>query len=118
MPPQIDKSEESYPLHGCRAELAAHHLLEHLSELSPLRHEDAPLFTPVGVQRQEEHLLPSQYVASSRARARIYADDRILLGTISQMIRYTFATMRNKSSNRVAQSCGGRCEVQQEQVIW
>ncbi|EPT01421.1 hypothetical protein FOMPIDRAFT_1120360 [Fomitopsis schrenkii] len=41
-----------------------------------------------------------------------------LRSTISQMIRYTFATMRNKSSNRVAKSCGGRCEVQQDQVIW
>ncbi|KAH9838284.1 uncharacterized protein C8Q71DRAFT_705274 [Rhodofomes roseus] len=41
-----------------------------------------------------------------------------LRGTIQQMIRYTFATMRNKSSNKVAKRSGGRCDVHQDQVIW
>ncbi|OSX57794.1 hypothetical protein POSPLADRAFT_1155834 [Postia placenta MAD-698-R-SB12] len=41
-----------------------------------------------------------------------------LRNTIQQMIRYTYATMRNKASNKVAKASGGCCTVQQAQVTW
>ena len=65
--PQIDQSEEPYPVHGRRAKLAPCHLPEYLPELSTLRYEDAPLPASVGIRRQEEHHVPSQYVAPSRS---------------------------------------------------
>ncbi|KAL6302425.1 hypothetical protein BKA93DRAFT_736907 [Sparassis latifolia] len=38
--------------------------------------------------------------------------------TVRQVIRYTFATIRNKASNRLATIHGGRCDVQEAQVLW
>lgn len=34
------------------------------------------------------------------------------------MIRYTYATLRNKASNKVAKAGGGTCKVQQAEVTW
>ncbi|OBZ72156.1 Telomerase reverse transcriptase [Grifola frondosa] len=41
-----------------------------------------------------------------------------ILRTIRQMIRYTYATMRNKSTNKVAKAGGGRCDVKEVQILW
>jgi len=38
--------------------------------------------------------------------------------TVQQMIKYTYTTMRNKASNKVATASGGRCDIQRAQVIW
>ena len=75
MPLQTNQSEEPYPIHGRWAELAAHYLPEHLPEFLALGHEDAPLPAPMGIRRQEERRIPSQYVASSRSTAEADALD-------------------------------------------
>ncbi|CCM03069.1 uncharacterized protein FIBRA_05189 [Fibroporia radiculosa] len=41
-----------------------------------------------------------------------------LRNTIHQVIRYTYAAMRNKATNRVAKASEGRFVVQQAQTIW
>ncbi|KAH9940968.1 hypothetical protein B0H21DRAFT_780275 [Amylocystis lapponica] len=43
---------------------------------------------------------------------------KFIQNTIRQMIRYTYATMRNKASNRIAKASGGCCDVQEGQVLW
>jgi hypothetical protein len=40
------------------------------------------------------------------------------LDSVRQVIRYAYATIRNKASNKVARTSAGRCEVQKEHVIW
>ncbi|KDQ59315.1 hypothetical protein JAAARDRAFT_128211 [Jaapia argillacea MUCL 33604] len=38
--------------------------------------------------------------------------------TIRQMITFTFATIRNKASNKVARASNGRCDVEKSSVCW
>lgn len=38
--------------------------------------------------------------------------------TISQVIRYTYSTIRQKATNRVAIASGAKCEIQKQAVIW
>jgi len=35
-----------------------------------------------------------------------------------QMVKYTYATIRNKAENKSAKTSGGRCEAQKNHVIW
>ena len=42
----------------------------------------------------------------------------LLLGTIRQMIRYAYSSMRNQATNKVSKASGGRCDVRKATVMW
>ncbi|KZT07773.1 uncharacterized protein LAESUDRAFT_651052 [Laetiporus sulphureus 93-53] len=44
--------------------------------------------------------------------------NKFIQNTVQRMLKYTYTTMRNKATNRVAKASGGRCEVSEVQVIW
>jgi hypothetical protein len=39
-------------------------------------------------------------------------------GTIQQVVRYTYAVMRSKASNKVSTAQGGKCDVEKTCITW
>jgi len=44
--------------------------------------------------------------------------EMLLSDSVHQVIRYTYATMRNKVSNKVARASAGKCDIEKDHVIW
>jgi len=43
---------------------------------------------------------------------------KFIQNSVRQVIRYAYATIRNKASNKVARASAGKCEIQKDHVIW
>ncbi|KAH8117879.1 hypothetical protein DFH11DRAFT_863934 [Phellopilus nigrolimitatus] len=41
-----------------------------------------------------------------------------LLGVIRQSIRYTYASIKNKASGKLARQAGSRCDITKDEVVW
>jgi hypothetical protein len=44
--------------------------------------------------------------------------EMLLSDSVHQVIRYAYATMRNKASNKVARTSAGKCDIEKDHVIW
>ncbi len=69
----------------------------------------------LGLSRSSAFILseqPPHYIYMARISLSIYP------GTVRQMIRYAYATMRVKALNKISKACGGQCEAQKAPVLW
>jgi len=43
---------------------------------------------------------------------------KFIRDSVHQVIRYAYASMRNKASNKVARTSAGKCDIEKDHVIW
>jgi len=113
---QVGESEEPHNILRFGPQHAPRGIHERVPELLGGRNADAPLLAKLGREHPQERQIHPQYVPHFFQL--LPNHEMSFSGTIQQVVRYTYAVMRNKALNKVSAAQAGKCEAEKKCITW